>query len=142
MNVGSASLTLVSQTHVPMFYQRAQNASPTTLNLTWVNFALTRYPVTGTTSSKNCGSDHHLLLTKITLDTPSEERTHNTAKFETMAKTSFCEDLQNQLSSLPHTLRSIDKIYKSINHITESINGPFLRQGKTVKPKTHRHLVG
>lgn len=122
---GSAGFTLTSQKHVPTFYPRARNVSPTTLDLTWINFALTRFSVTGCTSSENCGSDHQLLLTKIVLDSPLEESTHNTARFETMAKASFCEDLENQLSHLPLTLQTIEDIDENVQQITEAITGAF-----------------
>lgn len=136
---GSAGFTLTSQKHVPTFYPRARNVSPTTLDLTWINFALTRFSVTGCTSSENCGSDHQLLLTKIVLDSPLEESTHNTARFETMAKASFCEDLENQLSHLPLTLQTIEDIDENVQHITEAITGAFFRQGKVVKTTRHQH---
>lgn len=136
---GSAGFLLTSQKHVPTFYSRARNTSPTTLDLTWVNYALSRHPIKGVTSSNNCGSDHQLLLTRIDLDVPLEEHTHNTARFETMAKASFCEDLENQLSYGPRSLQSTKDIDDSVKYITDSITGAFLRQGKRVKTKTHRH---
>lgn len=137
--LGSAGFTLKSQKQVPTFFSRARNTSPTTIDLTWINYALTRHTKTNTTSSENCGSDHQLLLTTIGLDVKLEERTHNTARFETMAKASFCDDLENQLSSLPRPLCSIEDIDDNVKCVTTAIVEAFSRQGKIVKTAPHRH---
>lgn len=138
---GSAGFLLKSQKQIPMFYSRARNTSPTNIDLTWVNYALTRHPVTNSTSSNNCGSDHQLLLTTIGLDKQPDERTHNTARFDTMAKALFCDDLENQLSPLPRPLQSREDIDENVNCLTEAITTAFLRQGKTVKTTPHRHKL-
>lgn len=136
---GSAGFRITSQTQVPTFYPQAPNARPTTLDLTWSNFMLTKHPVKGLTSSENCGSDHQLLITTIDLDMPLPERTHNTARFDTMGKASFCEDLENQLSNFPNTTHSPEDIDLGVMFITDAIMSSFRRQGKTVKTSHHRH---
>lgn len=135
----SAGFQITSQKNVPTFYPRAPNARPTTLDLTWTNFVLSKYPVKSITSSMNHGSDHQLLCTAIQLDEPLPDRVHNNARFETLAKASFCEDLENRLSPFPSVLRSVDDIDMGVTFLTNSITGAFQSQGKQVKSNTHRH---
>lgn len=136
---GSAGFKLSSQTHVPTFYPRSKRARPTTIDLTWVNFELTKHQVRSMTSSENYGSDHQLLTTVIQLTEPLPEEKHNNARFETMAKASFCEDLENQLSAFPTSIESHDDIDSGVDFLTDAIMGAFRRQGKEVKSNTHRH---
>lgn len=91
------------------------------------------------TSHENYGSDHQLLITSIGWNNPIPERTHNTAKFESMGKATFYESLENQLSPFPTSICSPEEVDQGIKFITEAVMGTFRRQGKTVKTSQHRH---
>lgn len=136
---GSAGFQLTSQKNVPTFYPRASNARPTAIDLTWGNFELAKHSIQSLISSENYGSDHQLLLTTIQLDEPLQERYHNTARFNTMGKASFYTDLENQLSTFPDSVDSVDDIDLAIDFITDCIVGAFHRQGKVVKTSPHHH---
>lgn len=136
---GGAGFKIISQNHVPTFYPRASRARPTTLDLTWINFELAKHTIKNMTSSENYGSDHQLLLTTLYITDPLPQDTHNNARFETLAKASFCEDLENQLSASPESFDSPNDIDLGVEFITAAITGAFRRQGKMVKSNTHRH---
>lgn len=136
---GSAGFQVISQSQVPTFYPRRPNARPTTIDLTWINHALTKLKVEGLTCHENYGSDHQLLLTTIRLEDPMPEKTHNTARFETMGKASFCNNLENQLSNFPSSIKSPTEIDQGVQLLTGAVMTAFHKQGKTVKTNRHRH---
>lgn len=122
---GSAGFKIISQNHIPTFYPRARNARPTAIDLTWANFELTKHSINNSTSSKNFGSDHQLLLTTIHLDEPLQERTHNNARFATMAQASYCADLEIQLRPFPNDITSPDEIDSGVKLLTDVVMGAF-----------------
>lgn len=131
---GEAGFKINSQRHVPTFFPRATNARPTTIDLTWVNFELTKHKVKCTTSGDSYGSDHQLLLTEIDLGEPPPVKTHNTAKLATLAEASFCNNIENRLSSFCPDLHSFDEIDAGVKYITDSIHEAFEQQGRPSSP--------
>lgn len=122
---GSAGFQIISQKHIPTFYPRAPNARPTMIDLTWVNYALTKFSVECLTRHENFGSDYQLLLMSIKMDKPLPTRTHNTARFETMGKATFCDGLENQLSDFPASVKSVEEVDQGVSYITEAIMNTF-----------------
>lgn len=144
---GSAGFRISSQKHIPTFYprRRANTTStradphPTTIDLMWINFELTKRKVTGATSSNNFGSDHQLLISTIDLGGAIPTQTHNTANIEKLAKASFHDDLEIQLSNFPIAIESSEDIDAGVKFLSNSITGAFLKQGKQVTTRNHRH---
>lgn len=135
---GRAGFKISSQKHIPTFYPRARG-KPTTIDLTWINFELTKWNVTCKTSSNNFGSDHQLLTSEIKLAefTPGQE--HNTARVDKMDKVLFCNSVEKQLSDFPDALISTEEIDRAVNKVTDAIVHSFRKQGKVVKTNIHRH---
>lgn len=135
---GSTGLKISSQKQIPTYYARSGRAS-TTIDLTWINYKLSRYKVTCRTTDENYGSDHQTLTTCIDLKNTPTPQTHNSATLANMGKASFHDDVEAQLLNLPDTFQNTDEIDAGVQQITDTITGAFLRQGKVVKTKNHRH---
>lgn len=136
---GSSGFKIISQRHIPTFFPRAANARPTTLDLKWINHTLAKQEVKNWTSNENYGSDHQVLLTEIALGAPPPPQTHNSARLATLEKASFCEDVENMLSNFICQPQSTKEIHSDIQHITDTLEKAFSRQGKMVQTSTHRH---
>lgn len=135
---GRAGFRIQSQKNIPTFYPRARG-KPTTIDLTWINFELSKQEVVCKTTSNNYGSDHQMMLTEIKLTETREPREHNSASLEKLDKASYCDDLEYKLSGFPESLTSIREIDAAVDLITDAITQAFLKQGKTVKTNSHQH---
>lgn len=135
---GSSGFKINSQKGIPTFYSKSGRAA-TTIDLTWVNHNLTQHQVKSLKTNDSHGSDHQVLTTQIETGEMSPITTHNSATLEKMGKASFYEDVEKQLSNFPSELQTEEEIDIAINYVTDSITGAFLRQGKQVKSRPHRH---
>lgn len=135
---GHAGFKIILQKSIPTFYPRARGR-PTTTDLTWMNFELTKWKVTCKTSGNNYGSDHQLLTSEIELTEDIPYREHNTACLNKFDKVLFCNSVEKQLSNFQDTFTSPEEIDEAVEKITDVIVHSFQKQGKVVKTNKHRH---
>lgn len=135
---GSAGFKISSQKGVPTFYSKS-GQSATTIDLTWVNHKLSKFGIISSTTDDSHGSDHQVLTTEIRTGDSIPNPIHSSASLEKMGKASFHEDVEDQLSVFPIEIDSREEIDAAVEFVTDTIRGAFLRQGKIVKTKPHRH---
>lgn len=135
---GSSGFKINSQKGIPTFYSKSGRSS-TAIDLTWINHTLSKFKVESMTTNENYGSDHQTLTTRIKLDGYTPPQTHNSATLEKLGKASFHDDVENQLSAFPDDIISREDVDAAVEQVTNAVTGAFLKQGKVVKTKPHRH---
>lgn len=78
-------------------------------------------------------------MTEILLDEKQPTREHNSARLDTLDKETYCLAVENQLSNIPTDIQTIAEIESAIDQVTDALLTSFLKQGKMVRTKEHRH---
>lgn len=135
--MGTTGHKLLSEKGIPKFYPR-QRGRPSTIDLTWGNWKMTKLSHTCKTLTETYGSDHQSLL--ITLHSRSEtlQPTRNTATLKNINKMDFYNAVENQLSTFPTSFETEDHISSGIRQLTTILSDAFQRQGKTVPNNVYR----
>lgn len=134
---GTAGFKVISEKGVPTFYPR-RNGSPSTIDLTWGNWALTRYKLQCTTLTTTFGSDHQALQIQIPRTLAHKYVTRNTANLKNLGQATYQETAENQLSNINSNFESEEQAVLGIEQITTPLTDAFFAQGKVVKDNIHR----
>lgn len=137
---GTAGFKLVSEKRVPTFYPR-RNGSPSTIDLSWGKWALTKYKVQCKTLMKTFGSDHQALQIQILSSKAHEYPTRNTTNLKNLSKATYQETVKNQLSTINSVFETEEQAMLVIEQITTTLTDAFFAQGKMVKDNVHRRKV-
>lgn len=134
---GTAVFKVVSERGVPTFYPR-QNGSPSTIDLSWGNWALTKHHLVCKTLTTTFGSDHQALQIQIPRHTPQDTPTKNTASLQKLDQAVYQAVVENRLSSFPSQFETDKDAISGINQLTDVLTEAFFDQGKTVKDNKHK----
>lgn len=134
---GTTGFKIVSEKGVPTFYPR-RNGSPSTIDLTWGNWALTKHNLECKTLTKTFGSDHQALQIQIPRETNQEPPMKNTANIKKLDHATYQAVVENRLSTFPLTFDTNDDVTSGINQLTDILTEAFYAQGKVVKDNKHK----
>lgn len=135
--MGTSGYKLLSQKGVPTFYPR-QRGKPSTIDLTWGNWKMSKLHHTCTTLKETFGSDHQSLLITLHRHSPHQLLTRNTATLKSLNQVDFQAAVENQLSTLPISIDTENNIVAGIDQLTRIITVAFQKQGKDVSQSNHR----
>lgn len=134
---GTAGFKLISEKRVPTFYPR-RNGLPSTIDLTWGNWALTKHKVDCKTLTQTFGSDHQALQIQIPQQTSPGVPTRNTASRKTLNQATYQAVVENKVKSLASTFETDEQATLGINQLTDILTDAFYEQGKIVKDNKHK----
>lgn len=134
---GTAGFKIVSEKGVPTFYPR-RNGSPSTIDLTWGNWALSKHRLLCKTLTNTYGSDHQALQIQIPRNAPQESPEKNTASLQKLNQATYQAVVENRLSLFPSIFETDNDVTSGINQLTDVLTGAFYEQGKTVKDNIHK----
>lgn len=129
---GTAGFKVISEKGVPTFYPR-RNGSPSTIDLTWGNWALTKHKLYSKTLTQTFGSDHQALRIQIPQATPLEVPTRNTASLKHLDRATYHMAVETALTNMSSIFNTDDQAISGINQLTDVLTDAFYAQGKTVK---------
>lgn len=112
---GTAGFKVISEKGVPTFYPQ-RNGSPSTIDLTWGNWALTKHKVICKTLTQTFGSDHQALQIRIPQITSLESPTRNTASLKTLNQATYQAVVENRLSTLSTTFENKEQATAGISN--------------------------
>lgn len=134
---GTAGFKLISERGVPTFYPR-KNGSPSTIDLTWGNWAATKQKIMCKTLTHTFGSDHQALQIQIPRTTTREYSTRNTAQVAKLNQATYQLLVENQLSTMNSTFDTKEQAMTGIKQLTNVLTTAFFAQGKVVKNDVHK----
>lgn len=134
---GTAGFKVLSEKAVPTFYPR-NAGSPSTIDLTWGNWAVTKHKIECKTLTQTFGSDHQVLQIQFPRRATYEHPTRNTASLKTLNQATYQTIVENRLSLLSPIFESKEQVTTSINQITDILTESFLAQGKIIKDNKHK----
>lgn len=135
--MGTTGHKLLSEKGIPTFYPR-QRGRPSTIDLTWGNWKMTRLHHTCKTLTETYGSDHQSLLIIIHRQPIQHIPTRNTATLKNLKQVDYHNAVENELSTLPTSLDTEEQIITNVETLTNILTNAFHKQGKTVPDNSYR----
>lgn len=135
--MGTTGHKLLSEKGVPTFYPR-QRGKPSTIDLTWGNWKLSKLNHTCLTLKETFGSDHQGLLITLPREPAPRPPTRNTASLKNLKPVDYCNAVENQLSAFSNPNDTETQIMANINQLTTILLDAFHKQGKDVPDDKYR----